>query len=256
MAVASPEPSQAQSFLKMRPLSGRERALLLVLFVILYGVGFYFLVYAPFTERVSALQKTLDEKQGQLETAMAIFHRLDDINSRIAVLTTEMERLDRLVPGDNRAAQFLYSCGQWERQTGAKVRSMAFSPATTTEGYEEYVVQFMVVGTYSAQVNFLASLEGMGRLVRVDSVTVVPNDTTAGGGGTVPPSGEGGTEAGGEGTTPPPTGPTYPTTDATTAKYVVHLFVDPSKAAAAAAEEPGQGLTFTLSEGRANPFRP
>lgn len=234
----------------MRPMTGRERALLLVLFIVLYGAGFVFWVYLPYTQRISGLQATLDEKQGQLDAAIAIFHRLDDINSRIAALTAEMESLDRLVPGDNRAANFLYACGQWERQTGARVRDMAFNAPSATGDYSEYTVSFIVAGTYSAQVLFLANLEGLDRLVRVDFASVAPENLPA------PPTGgdESGGEGGTEGGSAPPAGPQP--VDMTMANYVVHLFVDPSKAAAAAEEEPGLGLTFTLGEGRKNPFLP
>ncbi len=226
----------------MRPMTGRERVLLLLLFVLLYGAGFVFWFYLPYTEKVSGLQAALNEKQNQLDAAIAIFHRLDDINSRIASLTAEMENLDRLVPGDNRAANFLYACGQWERQTGARVRDMVFNAPSSAGNYSEYTVSFTVAGTYSAQVLFLANLEGLDRLVRVDFASVAPEAAA-------PPAG------GEEGGTAPP-GEPLPAPDMTTARYVVHLFVDPSKAAAATEEEPGLGLTFTLSEGRKNPFIP
>lgn len=282
--MASPEPSRAPkpSFFQMKPLSPTERILVIVLFVVLYGVGFYFWVYSPYTQRIAALETKYKEVQSKLDAAIAIFHRLDDINARITELNNEMARLDRLVPGNSRAAEFLYACGQWERSTGARVRSLAFSPPAANGDYQEYTVSFTVVGTYSAQVAFLADLEQMDRLVRVDSVTVVPEDTTAPSAGTATGTGagtggsagsSGGATSGGSGTagsstggstgggtggggTAAPAAPRYPTTDITTAKYVVHLFIDPSKAQAAAKETPGAGLTFTLSEGRKNPFLP
>lgn len=229
----------------MRPLTGRERVLLLVAFVIIYAVGFVFLIYQPYTERVSALGTTLKRKQDDLGAAMAIFHRLEEINARIDELSREMSGLDLLVPGDNRAAHFLYACGQWERTTGARVTEMVFNSPVATGDFEEYKVNFSVLGSYTAQVSFLANLESMNRLVRVDSVTLEPAEAT-----TPTEPGEG------EETGETPTGSAHATTDVVTARYSVHLFVDPSKAAIAAEEEPGAGLTFTLSEGRRTPFLP
>jgi Tfp pilus assembly protein PilO len=244
--MASPEPKQGGGFLRTRPLSGRERTLLIVGFIAVYAVGFVFLVYQPYTERIAALERTLKQEQDELSAAMAIFHRLDEINARIDELNAQMANLDLLVPGSNRTAHFLYACGQWERQTGARVVDIIFNLPLTTGEYEEYTVNFTVIGTFTAQVGFLARLEGMSRLVRVDSVTLDPQDATAPvdpGGGT---PGDGGGGSGG----------TVATTDITTARYVVHLFVDPAKAAAAAQEQPGAGLNFTLDEGRRTPFLP
>jgi len=245
--MASPEPKQG--FFKLRPLTGRERTLLIVGFVVIYAVGFVFLVYQPYTERISALEGTLTQKQDQLGAAMAIFHRLDEINTRITELNAQMASLDLLVPGSNRTAHFLYACGQWERTTGARVVDIVFDLPLTTGDYQEYTVNFTVVGTYTAQVGFLANLEGMNRLVRVDSVVLEPGDATEGSGS------DGGTGDDGTGGTAEPA-PLFPTTDMATARYIVHLFVDPSKAAAAAQEEPGAGLTFTQPEGRRSPFLP
>jgi len=236
--VASPEPRSG--IVRFRPLTGREQGVLVVLFLILYAIAFGLWVYRPFTETISDLRDRLRAEREKLMAAQAIFHRLDEINARIAELNAAMAELDLLVPGSNRQAHFLYACGQWERLTGARVREMVFVAPSDIGGYEEYMVTFTVVGSYTAQVKFLAQLEGMDRLVRVDKVSLLPTDITQGG------TGSGGEEGGQQ----------YATTDVVTAQYVVHLFVDPSKAAQAAAEPPGEGLTFTLSEGRSTPFIP
>lgn len=240
--MASPEP--AKSPFRFRPLTGRERMLLIVTFLILYGVAFYFWVYQPFTAQIADLRAKYNEERAKLMSAQAIFHRLSEINAKITELNEKLAEFDLLVPGDNRAAHFLYACGQWERTTGARVRRMTFEAPKDTGGYQEYTVQFRVVGTYAAQVKFLAELEGMSRLVRVDSVALFPEDLDAGAA-----SGEAGTSG---------TGPAseFATTDVVTADYTVHLFVDPGKAAQAAEETPGEGLTFTLPEGRGTPFLP
>jgi len=230
--------------MRFRPLTGREQVVLVVLFLILYAVAFGLWVYRPFTETISDLRDRLTVEREKLMAAQAIFHRLDDINARIAELNAAVAELDLLVPGNSRQAHFLYACGQWERLTGARVREMVFTAPSDIGGYEEYMVTFTVVGSYTAQVKFLAELEGMDRLVRVDNVSLLPTDATQAGTG----GGEDGGGAGG--------GQQYATADVVTARYVVHLFVDPSKAAQAAAESPGEGLTFTLSEGRSTPFIP
>ncbi|HCJ10155.1 MAG TPA: hypothetical protein DHW14_03175 [Clostridiales bacterium] len=226
--MASPEPGRG--FLSLRPLTPRERVIIILAFLILYGVGFTYWIYLPYTEEVRRLQTQLEQERSKLEAARAILHRLDEIEDRIRTLSAEMERLDLLVPGDDRAAHFLYHCWEWERATGARVADMVFSAPQDVGGYEEYTVSFTVVGTYEAQIGFLSRLEGMDRLVRVDAVEVVPKDAP----------GVFGSSSG----------------DIVTAYYTVHLFADPSKAAQAAQEPPGEGLTFTLPVGRRNPFRP
>jgi len=220
--VASPEPAPT-GFFRMRPLTSRERLVLIVLFLVLYVVGFVILVYRPFTERVSVLETELAAETTKLETARAILHRLDEIETTIETLTTRMAALDRLVPGDNRAAHFLYYCWEWERKSGAKVREMVFQPPAEVGSFQEYLVTFTVTGSYQAHVEFLANIEAMDRLVRVDSMTLEPDE-----------------DAGGS----------------VTAHYAVHLFVDPGKAEEAAQETPGEGLGFDLDTGRDDPFIP
>lgn len=235
---------EAPRIKKSRPLTGRERSLLIVAFLILYSVGFAFWVYQPFTERIAALESELAQERGRLDNARAILHRLDEIEARITKLSSEMEELDVLVPGDSRVAHFLYYCWQWERASGARVRDIVFAEPGPAAGFVEYRVNFTVTGTYEAQVNFLAHLEGMDRLVRVDQVLLVPQDMATPGGGS-----GGGSSSGGVASS-------TPSTDIVTSKYVVHLFVDPAKAPAVAQEPPGQGLTFTLPVGRRTPFLP
>jgi len=220
--VASPEPAPA-GFFRMRPLTARERLVLTVLFLILYSVGFVMLVYRPFTERVAELETELASEMTRLENARTILHRLNEIEQRIADLTAQMRELNRLIPGDNRAAQFLYYCWEWERSSGARVRNIVFQPPSEVGNFQEYAVTFTVEGSYQAHVEFLAGLEAMDRLVRVDSMTLAP-------------AGEG--------------------SRTIAAHYAVHLFVDPGKAAEAAQETPGEGFEFDLDTGRDNPFSP
>ncbi len=248
--MASREPAP---FFQLRPLTRRERVLLVATVLLMWAVGFVFWIYQPFTERVTVLKKQMEDERAKLESARAILHQLDAIETKIAELTASMEELDLLVPGDNRAANFLYSCWEWEGLTGAKVLSMTFQAPKEGQGYEEYVVNFSVAGTYEAQVKFLARIEDMNRLVRVDSVSLLPVDPfgSSNEGG----SGQGSTE-GGDGTAGGGAGSLLPTSDIVTAEYSVHLFVDPAKAAAAAQEAPGEGLIFTLRVGRKTPFLP
>ncbi len=244
--MASPQP--VSNFFKMPQLSGRLRVALIVLFLVGYAAGFFFLVYQPYTKRVTELQAQHAESEQRLEAARAVLRRLDEINARIDELNAELATFNTLIPGDNRAAHFLYWCGWWERTTGARVQEMVFNPPTLQGDYQEYTVDFTVAGTYSDQVEFLAKIEAMPRLVRVDSMNLVPEDLVVGvdtgssdGAGALPGDG---------------TGLVVATTDRTLARYVVHLFVDPSRAAEAAAETPGAGLDLTLSEGRTTPFLP
>jgi Tfp pilus assembly protein PilO len=223
----------------MRALTGRERTLLIVAILILYAAGFVFWVYLPYTERIEVLRAELAREEAKLEAARAVLHRMPDIEARIAALSTEMKEFDLLIPGDNRVPHFLYYCWQWERATGARIRNMTFPDPLKIGSYEEIAVALTVVGTYESHVGFLASIEGMDRLVRVDSVRLLPRDLTQ------ETTTTGGTD-----------GAVYPTADIVTANYVVHLFVDPAKAAQAAQEEPGEGLRFTLPVGRRTVFLP
>lgn len=256
--MGSPEPTPGG--LRVRPLTAREKTLIIFAFLLIYAVGFVFWIYRPFTEKIADLRVQLAEERSKLENARTVLHRLEDIEARIAELTKEMQQLDLMVPGDNRVPEFLYACWQWERATGARVRDMTFGAVAATGSYEEYSVNFTVVGTYEAQVGFLARLEGMNRLVRVDSVRLLPQDTSSGGeaGG----QGAGGGQAGAGGSTGGTTGgagtgtPSHATADVVTANYVVHLFVDPGKAAQVAQEIPGKDLIFTLPVGRRTPFLP
>ncbi len=218
-----------------RGLSARERTLLVVAFLVLYSVAFIFIVYQPYTERIGQLRTELAKERDKLEAARSVYHRLRDIEARISELSEEMANLDLLVPGDNRVAHFLYYCWQWERETGARVRNLTFADPVTAGAYQEHEIRFTVHGPYQAQVAFLARLEGMNRLVRVDSVRLLPLEVT-----------KTGSDA----------AATYAMTDMIVADYRVHLFVDPGKAAQAAQEEPGAGLEFTLPIGRRTPFLP
>jgi Tfp pilus assembly protein PilO len=244
--VASPQP--VSNFFKMPQISGRLRVALIFLFLIGYAAGFVFLVYQPYTKRVAELQARHVESERKLEAARSVLKRLDEINARIDELNRELESYNTMIPGDNRAAHFLYWCGWWERTTGARVQEMVFNPPTLQGEYQEFTVNFTVAGTYSDQVEFLAKIESMPRLVRVDSMSLVPEDLAAEGdsGGT-----DGAGALPGDGT-----GVVVATTDRTLARYVVHLFVDPSRADEAAAETPGAGLDLNLSEGRTTPFLP
>jgi len=244
--VASPQP--VSNFFKMPQMSGRLRVALIVLFLVGYAAGFVFLVYQPYTKRVAELQAQHAEAEQKLEAARSVLKRLDEINARIDELNTELASFNTLIPGDNRAAHFLYWCGWWERTTGARVQEMVFNPPTLQGDYQEYTVDFTVLGTYFDQVEFLAKIEAMPRLVRVDSMNLAPEDLVAEG-DTGTPDGAGALPGDGAGLV-------VATTDRTLASYVVHLFVDPSRAAEAAAETPGAGLDLTLPEGRATPFLP
>lgn len=203
-----------------RQLTPREWTLLILAALFVYALLAGALVYGPFAARLREIREELGTARAGVAHARECEARQSETETRIAELTAAGGKLGRRLPAGPDEVTFVYRCWQWQRATGVSVQTLTLrQPVPAGEGRDQ-VVNLTLVGSYGAQVAFLAELEEGEALVKVEQATLV---STGGG-------------------------------DLLRGDYIVHIFSQAGQQTAP--EVVKAGVRFTRTAGRGDPFSP
>lgn len=158
------------------PLNDRTRLALVAVLLIALAVGLVAWVYRPLVARLDAVGAELHRQREDYAYGQTISARLETIEAEIVEAGQRLAALDRRVPPGNDVPEFIRSCGQSARLAGARIWEISVGDPGQSGQYQVQTARLIVTGSYRAQVAFVAGLEDMERLVRIDTVEMVPGE--------------------------------------------------------------------------------
>lgn len=151
-------------------LTRREKVFLAVGLLVIAPTLFWALVHEPLQGRLAAMAEELDSQTLALSKAMRLA-RDEDYGSRLRALELEREELERAIPGQGWAVEFLRQAGTIQGEGGSRVLLVTFQPPVEEGPLLKGQATIELTGSLQGLVRFLESLEGSGRPVRVPEVT-------------------------------------------------------------------------------------
>lgn len=151
-------------------LTRREKVFLAVGLLVIAPTLFWALVHEPLQGRLAAMAEELDSQTLALAKAVRLA-RDEDYGSRLRVLELEREELERAIPGQGWAVEFLRQAGTIQGKGGPRVLLVTFQPPVEEGPLLKGQATIELTGSLQGLARFLESLEGGGRPVRVPEVT-------------------------------------------------------------------------------------
>ncbi len=151
-------------------LTRREKVFVAVGLLVIVPTLFWALVHEPLQGRLAAMAEELDSQTVALSRAMRLA-RDGDYGSRLQALELEREELERAIPEQGWAVEFLRQAGAIQGETGSRVLLVTFQPPVEEGPLLKGQATIELNASLQGLARFLESLEGSGRPARVSEVT-------------------------------------------------------------------------------------
>ncbi len=183
----------------MRPLLPREKVILWFLGVLVIGVGFYYMVYAPKSAKINAASQTLKKSKDELARLQAQAARKGEIEQRLKVLEQQVKETEAKLPTRREIPTLLVQLEGLAGQTGANLTVIRPGPPSGTQaqgappagrpaapaapaalGLQQFSLELTAEGTYDVVERFVRGIENFPRFIAMSDLKISPVPAKAG----------------------------------------------------------------------------
>lgn len=186
----------------MRPLLPREKLILWFLAVLVIGIGFYYLVYAPKSAEINAASQELKKAKDELSRLQAQAARRDVIERRLKELQQQVKETEAKLPTSREIPTLLVQLEGLAAQTGANLTLIRPGPASggaqqgapqpgrpaapaapspaSGLGLQQFALELTAEGPYDVVESFVRGIENFPRFIAMSDLKITPLPPRAG----------------------------------------------------------------------------
>ena len=141
------------------------------LLAIIVGVAFVF----PNYQKVAILKANILQKEKTLKNQQIYFSKLEKMNNRLANYQASLEKINTMLPSQNKFSSFVYSLNQKAQELGLTLSQIVVSspkPFKESKRIKEYDLSLGLVGSYPQFKQLVEYLERSARLIDISEVTI------------------------------------------------------------------------------------
>ncbi|HYH01185.1 MAG TPA: type 4a pilus biogenesis protein PilO [Terriglobales bacterium] len=136
------------------------------------SVALYFVVYKSMSDENRANEVKLQAKIAENNTLRPYEQKLPELNRTVDALKLQLENLQKIVPDEKEADQFMHAMQNEARRAGIEVRRYEAKPTTTREFYTEVPFDMELDGPYYAMLNFFDRVSKLERIINISNLQV------------------------------------------------------------------------------------
>jgi type IV pilus assembly protein PilO len=129
--------------------------------------GLYFAVFKSVDDQNQANQLKLEAKKAENDKLRPYERNLPELNRTTEALQMQLENLQRIVPDEKEADQFLHAMQNEANRSGIEIRRYTSKPVVSREFYTEVPFDLELDGPYYSMLSFF---EHVGRLERIINI--------------------------------------------------------------------------------------
>lgn len=185
----------------MRPLLPREKMIIWLLVVLVIGIGFYYVVWSPKTQQLSALSTQLKNKRTELAQLQAQAARKDEVERRLQALQHEVADTEAKLPTSREIPILLVQLEGLASQVGAKLTLIRPGPAqgqapgqasgqpprpgaapspAPALGLQQFNLELTAEGTFDTVQSLVRGIENFPRFIAMSDLKITPLPTKTG----------------------------------------------------------------------------
>jgi type IV pilus assembly protein PilO len=179
----------------MRPLLPREKVIVWFLAVLVIGIGFYYLVYAPKSAEINAASQELKKAKDELTRLQAQAARREQIERRLKELQQQVKETEAKLPTSREIPTLLVQLEGLASQTGANLTLVRPGPAAAGGqgaqqpgrpaapaapapgaglGLQQFTLELTAEGTYDVVESFVRGIENFPRYIAMSDLKITP----------------------------------------------------------------------------------
>ncbi len=132
--------------------------------------GLYWAYYKDMAAANVAAKTRLDAKLLENAQLRPYADRKADMERRIATLKDQLDQMNRIVPSEKEAAQFMEMLQAEARKSGLEIRRYTPKPTAPREFFTEVPWDIEIDGPYYSVLRFFENVAGMDRIVNISNM--------------------------------------------------------------------------------------
>ena len=155
-----------------------------ILFIVLLGVGYYFLLLGPKLAELEAADQERSDKEAQLADLQQQVNELEEVRANAPEVERQLLELSKRIPAQPEIPTLVVQIREIALASGVtQLLVQPGAPETPAEGgdFSRIPITMTFEGTYEELQNFLLRARQLARLVTINSVTYEPVDPEAAG---------------------------------------------------------------------------
>jgi type IV pilus assembly protein PilO len=155
---------------KFSEMSQKAQLAIVLGVLVVATAGLYFAVFKSLDDQNRANELKLEAKKAENDKLRPYERNLPELNRTTEALQMQLENLQRIVPDDKEADQFMHAMQNEAKRSGIEIRRYTSKPVVSREFYTEVPFDMELDGPYYSMLNFF---ERVGRLERIINISGV-----------------------------------------------------------------------------------
>ncbi len=143
-----------------------------MLTIVVCGVVFYFVVYAPLESRREQDEERARHVQRLIEDADDVFAEHERMSAAVDKFADRAASVRRRIPDDPNETEFLKTVTQAAKDTGLEIRDYRRGRVEAKERHWQLEITVSGAGTYESICRFLDRIEAMPRITKVKTLAI------------------------------------------------------------------------------------
>ena len=138
--------------------------------LVLLTAGLYFTVFKASVDQNRENTLKLEAKKAENEKLRPYEKNLPELNRTTEALQMQLENLQRIVPDEKEADQFMHAMQNEAKTAGIEIRRYESKPTVSREFYTEVPFDLQLDGQYYAILNFFDRVSKLERIINIGNL--------------------------------------------------------------------------------------
>jgi len=157
---------------KIEEMPAKQRALVLVVAVLVLVGGFYQFVYKKKSAQINVLQSQLSTLNTELQDLRAIQKKLEEFRSMIGELEAQLEVAQEQLPRQKEIPVLLKDISRFGKEAGMEFKSFRPSRELSKGFYAEVPINLVISGPFHNIGKFVDEIVHYPRIIKISSMTI------------------------------------------------------------------------------------
>ncbi|HVZ59592.1 MAG TPA: type 4a pilus biogenesis protein PilO [Terriglobales bacterium] len=155
---------------KFNELEVKQQIGIVVVLALLATGALYYTTYKTMIDANKVSMETLDRKKAENAQLEPFVSKKAEMESTLAVLKGQLDTLNRIVPSEKEASQFMQMMQAEAASAGIEVRRYSARPTANQEFFTEVPFDMELDGAYFAMLNFFQRVGGLERIINISGM--------------------------------------------------------------------------------------
>jgi type IV pilus assembly protein PilO len=157
---------------KFSEMSQKVQLAIVLGVLLVVTAGLYFAVFKSQDDQNHANELKLEAKKAENDKLRPYERNLPELNRTTEALQMQLENLQRIVPDDKEADQFMHVMQNEAKKSGIEIRRYTSKPVVPREFYTEVPFDIELDGPYYGILSFFEHVGKLERIINISNVKV------------------------------------------------------------------------------------